>query len=179
MGRFDKIKGFDLLLEAFSKVAQVKQKVNLVIAGFTKDEYAQEEICHLLDFVLRHHLGQRVNFKAFQFSADKLALLKNCLFFVCPSRTETFGLVALEAIAAGKPVVAFNAGAISEIVQSGVNGILVKPYDTDKLAGAMLRLLDNPRLQGEMSRASQQIASEYDWSIIAQKYIAVYNELLN
>jgi glycosyltransferase involved in cell wall biosynthesis len=179
MGRFDKIKGFDILLEAFYKVAQVNQKVNLVVAGYTKDEGSQEEICCLLEYVLKHKLGQRISLEAFQLGKDKIALLKNCLFFVCPSRTESFGLVTLEAMTAGKPIVAFDVGGLSEIVQSGVNGILVKPYDTDELAQAMLKLLDNPSICGEMSRESKRIASDYDWSVITQKYLDVYNNLLN
>jgi glycosyltransferase involved in cell wall biosynthesis len=176
MGRFEKIKGFDLLLEAFHKVAQVNKKVGLVVAGYTKDEDSQKEKRNLLDFTSKHKLDQRISFKAFQLGADKIALLKDCLFFVCPSRTESFGLMVLEAMAAGKPIVAFDVGGLSEIVQSGINGILVKPYDTAKLAEAMFSLLDNPQLQAKMSAASKQIASGYDWSIIAKKYLAVYDD---
>ncbi len=187
MGRFfGTLKGFDLLLDAFSKVAKINSDIDLVIAGFpakehrcVRDKDEQAVKYRLLDFVLRHQLGQRVRFEPFMFGKQKIALFKNCLFFVCPSLLEGFGMVALEAMAAGKPVIAFNVGGIRDIVQPGVNGILVKPYDTGKLAEAMLNLMDNPHMQDKMSKAGKRIASHYDWSDIAQKHISVYNELLN
>ena len=88
-------------------------------------------------------------------------------------------MTVLEAMAAGKPVLAFNVGGIRDIIRSDKNGVLVKPYDTDKLAQTMLELLDSPSMCSRMSRESERIASDYDWPVITQKYLDLYSELLN
>lgn len=97
-----------------------------------------------------------------------------------PSSYEPFGIVALEAMATGVPVVVGNTGGLREIVTAGETGLAVEPNNPSALAGAISALFSNPDRAEEMAGRAKRVAlAEYSWSDIAGKTVAVYDEVLD
>jgi glycosyltransferase involved in cell wall biosynthesis len=96
---------------------------------------------------------------------------------VVPSFYETFGLTALEAAAFGVPVVATTAGALPEVIEPGVTGLLVPPGDSDALAGAILQLLSDSRLRRQLGQAGRErVLQTYAPGHVAEKLLQVYHQ---
>ena len=103
------------------------------------------------------------------------AVMRYISVVVVPSRYEPFGIVAVEAMASGRPVVASAVGGLSEIVADGRTGLLVPPGDPDRLAGALSRLLDLPDVRAAMgSAARQRVAEKFSPQASIQAYAAEY-----
>ena len=103
-----------------------------------------------------------------------------CDIFVIPSITESFGMVTIEAMACGKPVIGSNVGGIPEIIRDGVNGFLVPPRSQEGLAEKILFLLENPDLMEKMGNTNAVEAKEkYDLQVKAKKILQLYNETLS
>lgn len=103
--------------------------------------------------------------------------LRNLDIFVALSRleSESFGVSIVEAAACGLPVVAAAIGGLREVVVDGTTGILVPPEDPEAAAGALRRLIENPRLRVEMGRAGRAFAQRtYEWSECVDKMEAVF-----
>ena len=98
---------------------------------------------------------------------------------VVPSRSESFGLVALEAAACGVPVVAAAVGGLRTLVVHGLTGLLVADRDPLAFAGAIDRLLDDPVLAAELGSAAATRARTYTWSTAAARLRRVYHDLTN
>jgi glycosyltransferase involved in cell wall biosynthesis len=166
LGRTIRRKGFDLLIEAAGS-GQWDARWKLVIAGTGRElESLQAQA---------RPLGTRVVFTGLVEGADKRWLLQHCGFLAAPSREESFGNVALEAMACGKPVIASQASGFAEIVSPGENGLLTKVEDVGALAGAISQYqaasLD---LLGE---AALRTARQFSWKVIAQRYCDLVKEL--
>ncbi|MBI3815116.1 MAG: glycosyltransferase family 4 protein [Nitrospinae bacterium] len=96
------------------------------------------------------------------------------------SRPEPFGLVLLEGMAMGKPVVASNAGGVVEIVEHGVTGLLVKPADSDAIAEAVIYLLSHPEDADRMGKAGKErVERFFDIKAMSKKIETVYEEIIN
>jgi phosphatidylinositol alpha-1,6-mannosyltransferase len=145
VGRMDareRYKGHDQLLEALLGVPEAR----LVVTGEGGDRARLEAKAAGLG------MADRVLFTGFTSEATLAELYRRCAAFAMPSRGEGFGLVYLEAMRAGKPVLAARASAAEEIVADGRSGLLVDPDDRDELRGALFRLLDHP---GEAKRMGE------------------------
>lgn len=103
---------------------------------------------------------------------DKPALYRQALAFLYPSRYEGFGLPALEALACGTPVVGSNASAIPEIV--GDAGLLVEPDDAERMAGALIAVIDEPDLRRDLSEKALAQAARFRWERCARQTAEVY-----
>lgn len=99
--------------------------------------------------------------------------------FVFPSRTETLGLVLLEAMAAGCPVVAARSGGIPDIVQDGENGFLFDPTDANGAINATKRLLANPEERDALRRNARREAERWSWTAATQQLHNYYQTVLN
>ncbi len=108
---------------------------------------------------------------------DLPALYSGALCFVYPSYFEGFGLPPLEAMKCGAPVIVGNRTSLPEVV--GDAALTVDPYDTDAIAGAIKRVLNDPQLREELSSKGQKRASEFDWRETARKTLAVYEEAVS
>lgn len=145
VGRMDpreRYKGHDQLLEALKEV----EDVHLVVAGDGGDRERLEHKAKTLE------IGDRVTFTGFLSEATLAELYRRCAAFVMPSRGEGFGLVYLEAMRAGKPVLAARGSAAEEIVIDGKTGFLVDPDDREELRAALERLVGRP---GEAKRLGE------------------------
>jgi glycosyltransferase involved in cell wall biosynthesis len=172
MGSFGHKKGFDVLLRAFATVAAADPSIHLVLAG------AGKELPAYTALVEEHDMQGRVRFVGIAEGEFKIQLYQHCLLFVCPSRREPFATVNLEALAAGKPLVATAVGGNLEVVSDGENGFLVPPDDPEALAARILTLLKDPALRATMGRLSSELARGYDWEVIFPQYTAVFEEAL-
>jgi D-inositol-3-phosphate glycosyltransferase len=94
-----------------------------------------------------------------------------------PSRYESFGLVAVEALASGVPVVASRAGGLRFTIDDGLSGLLVKPQSPEALAHGLTTVLENDGLRAGMAAAARPSVARYDWPNIARQVMHVYRRL--
>ena len=172
MGRLVHKKGFDLLLRAFSMVASQRRDVDLMIVGEGPEEANLRQLATGLG------LSHRVQFVGFRHGAEKIALLKGCELFAACSRREPMGIVILEALAAGRAVVATQVDGIPDMITHGFNGLLVEPEDAHAAASAMLRLLKDDGQRRQLERRAMSSVARYDWPVITDRYAQIYSSLL-
>lgn len=170
-GKLAPRKGVDVLIRALPQVLK-EVEVKLVLAGSGN----QQDYQHLAQTL---GISDKIRFVG-RVPDDALRLLfSSCDLFVLPSRLEGLGIVILEAMAAGKPVVATNVGGIPELIESGQNGILVEANNEGKLAGAIVKVLSNKSLAQIIGENNMKKARErFSWEVAAQKTERVYNELI-
>jgi glycogen(starch) synthase len=166
IGRLVRFKGFDVLLKAFARSGISSH--DLLLAGEGPEREALERLAGELG------LGQRVKFLGRAERPAALALFQGCSFFVLPSRGEPQGIVALEAMASGKAIVATDGGGVPEIVTDGEVGLLVPMDDVPSLAGALVRLANDADLRHRLGSAGRARAQDFSWDSIADQYLDVY-----
>ena len=173
IGRHVVQKGFDLLLRGMAKLsADPAFDHDLVLAGDGAEHASLRSLAGELG------LAGRVVFPGRVDHAMAMRLFAGCSFFVLPSRHEPFGIVNLEAMAAGKAVVATRVGGVPEIVTDGVNGVLVPGEDAASLAAAVGRMAGDAALRDRLGRAGRERATGFTWPAIADQYIAVYEQVI-
>ncbi len=167
IGRHVPQKGFDVLLQAFARAGQTSH--DLLLAGDGPERPALERLADALG------LGDQVRFVGRADRPTAVSLFAGCSFFVLPSRQEPQGIVNLEAMAAGKAVLASRVGGVPEIVQDGETGLLVPPEDACALAQAIDRLTDDNPLRQRLGAAGRERAKVFDWEAIADQYLGIYD----
>ena len=159
-------KGLDLLLGAW-KLAHERVDGQLVIAGGGYDE------ARVRREVARLGLTDRVRFAGWVTGAEKSRLLASARVVAMPSRMETFGIVAVEALAAATPVVAFAIPALREVVPEGA-GFTVAPFDVETYAQRLIELCTDADLALAMGSEGREFAAGYDWDVLAAQQAQVY-----
>ena len=110
---------------------------------------------------------------------DKARFYKTADIFCAPSTgQESFGIVLLEAMAAGCAIVASDIHGYKKVVQRNVSALLVEPREVDALARALERLVGDPELRQRIGRAGAERAPEYDWSHVTAQLVGVYEEVI-
>lgn len=99
--------------------------------------------------------------------------------FVFPSLIETFGIVLVEAMAAGLPVITTDAPGCRDIIRRGRDGLLVKPDDTQSMAEAMYKVLTDLECRERLKQKSQTRAQDFSWDVVVERYIVIYAQLLS
>jgi glycosyltransferase involved in cell wall biosynthesis len=166
VGRISRWKGQMLLLEAFNKLVKTHQNIRLVYIGSTPPNQ-EHFLDSLKDKIKNYDLIQKVNIIPFQ---DNIHQFWQCIDIAVVSSTEPepFGMVAIEAMMAKKPVIAANHGGLTEIVVNNETGFLVEPNNKDALKDALEKLITNPELRTSFGEKGFQRAAE-NFSI--QKYV--------
>lgn len=126
----------------------------------------------------KHFAGTPTHFVGYLQGKDLGAAFASSDAFVFPSRTETLGLVLLEAMAAGCPVVAARSGGIPDIVQDGVNGYLFDPTDAEGAIVATQRLLQNSQEREILRRNARQEAEGWSWSAATRQLHCYYQTVI-
>lgn len=178
VGRIERRKGIDTLVEAFAAVSRQVPELHLAIAGRDTDTSPDGgSLRGWLEGLLETHAcARRVHWLGPRDHRDLPELYAGCDFFVAPSRLEPFGLVYLEAMAAGKPVVGCAAGGVPEIVQDGMQGVLVPPEDPLALAGALRALAADPERRRSMGERARERAEAFDHRALAAHTVSCYRE---
>jgi len=156
VGRLDPGKGQSVFLDALSRLGGIGGVMGLLIGEETKGEPGYRKA--LEDRVTQLRLQERVTMLGF--IKDPWDYYPMLDLLVLPSRKETFGMVVIEAMAFGLPVVATNAGGVPEIVMDGVTGILVPPDDPEALARAISRIMSDRKMASEMGLQGRRRAVE-------------------
>jgi glycogen(starch) synthase len=168
-GRLEWEKGVHDLLAALPRVRRAFPGTRLVIAGQGRQAAA------LLEQSRKLRVRRSVDFAGHLPDRTLVALLAAADVVVLPSRYEPFGIVALEAAAAGAPLVASTAGGLAELVVDGVTGLSVTPGDVEGIAAAIRTVLTDPTSAARRARAAKsRLATEFNWQGIAKQTEAVY-----
>ena len=171
IGRLVPAKGHRYLFEAFVEVVRRYPEASLHVVGIGPLE---AELKRLAD---RLGIAGHVRFHGVR--RDILRFLEALDILVVPSILEPFGIVCLEAMAAGVPVVASRVDGIQEIIEDGKTGILVPPGDVPVLAKAILRLLEDPHLMAEIRCNGLKVVEErFEIGKMISEYQALYLECL-
>ncbi|HID93237.1 MAG TPA: glycosyltransferase family 1 protein [bacterium (Candidatus Stahlbacteria)] len=169
VGRFEPRKGLIFLIEAFPKVLAEAKDARLIIVG-------SGNIKAIIPPKIRKHVyvvpyARPEDIPRYYVSAD---------VFVSPAiAKESFGIVLLEAMASGRPVIASDIPGYRCAMKEGEGGIFVPPKDPDSIARAILELYNNPNLRRELGIKGRKHATLYSWNKVAKKLEALYYELLS
>ncbi len=166
-------KGPHVLLEAFSRVKNEIKEIKLVFAGRGEMQKELEKLAVELGV-------DDVIFTGFVDEELKEYYYKSADIFCLPSITmaEAFGIVNLEAMACGIPVISTKLGGIPDVVSDKETGLLVEPEDSNALADAIIYLLENEDIARKMGINGKRKVEEYSWKKIAERTDEVYKELI-
>jgi len=174
VGRLEKRKGFRYLLRAFRYVKAAVPNARLIVVG----AYDREEKAPFVHYARQEHLRD-VKFVGYAEPGLIPYYYRSAHVFCAPSTGfESFGIVLLEAMAAGVPIVASDIPGYRTVLTDGVEGLLVPPANEPALAGAIIRLLQNADLRTQMGTRGRLTAERYDWSRVSLQIESYYEELL-
>jgi D-inositol-3-phosphate glycosyltransferase len=185
VGRIQPIKGIDTLIRAIALLRgrdpEMRSKICVAIIGGDADADAgqeQGELARLRDLRESLGLGDLVTFLGSKDQDTLVNYYSAASVVVAPSHYESFGMVALEAMACGTPVVASDVGGLSINVADGFNGYLVPAGDAEALAAKLALLLKYDSLRKQLSWQASRWAERYSWSNIAEEVMVVYEKAL-
>jgi D-inositol-3-phosphate glycosyltransferase len=162
VGRIEPLKGIDVLIEAIAILRQQGLPVCLSVIGGEAEgdpETTNGEMGRL--HALREQYG-----------------LTDMIAFLGSRDQESFGMVALEAMACGKPVVASQVGGLAYLIQDGVTGFTVPVDDPQELASRLMILINDEELRQRMGAQAASFASQYSWEKIALRIVDEYRAVL-
>jgi glycosyltransferase involved in cell wall biosynthesis len=170
-------KGVDDAIRAMADLPDCE----LVVAGGPDSEHfdADPEVQRLRRLAIEVGVADRVRFAGAVARPDVPALIRSADLMLALPWYEPFGMVPLESMACGVPVVGTSVGGLRDTIEDGRTGLLVPPRTPAAVAMAVRRLLASPGLRGAMAEQGPRVAAQrYDWSRVAQATEAVYGELL-
>lgn len=170
VGRLVPRKGVEYLIEAVWLIRGKGQDVCLYIVGKGEKGYELK----LKRLVRNYGLEKEVKFLGFVSDEELGSIYSEADIFVLPSLIEGFGLVLLEAMAYGKPVVASDIGGVNEVVRDGKDGILVKPKEPEGYAGAIIRLLQNDAFYNSCVSNVLDRVKHFSWEKCARETFELY-----
>jgi glycosyltransferase involved in cell wall biosynthesis len=165
VARLEEVKGIEYLIRAVDDF-------NLIIIGEGSNRKCLEALTEEL------HLEDKVKFLGEIPNKDIPANLKKAHCFCLPSLKEGFGIVVLEAMAAGLPAVATKVGGIVDIIKAEENGILVSPKNPREIREAIMRIKNNQELTTKLTENAKQGLKKYDWNNIADRVEEVYKKTI-
>jgi glycogen synthase len=169
VGRLEYEKGIHDLIAALPRIRRTHPGTTLTIAG------DGTQLDWLVEQTRRHRVVKATTFVGHYGHSQLLGALHDTDAVVLPSHYEPFGIVALEAAAAGAPLVTSNVGGLGEAVINGVTGISFAPRDIAGLATAVRQVLDDPEAaRSRAVAARERLTSDFDWATVARDTAQVY-----
>jgi phosphatidylinositol alpha-mannosyltransferase len=173
LGRLEKRKGLPFLLEAYAKIKPAFPDIRLVVVG---GDGGLRAVCEL--YVERNRLADVV-FTGYVPDEAKPDYYRTADIYCAPNTGgESQGLVILEALAAGAPIVASRIDGFRDVLTDGEEGFLTPPRDSDALADAIRRLLWDADLRDKMGQKAVKTASSYDWNRVSRQIAGYYQECI-
>ena len=172
VGRLTAQKGFDNLIRAYPSVRREVPQSRLLVIG---EGYMRPELESLAE---RERVKDSTTFAGFIDDAELVRVLKCSDVVAVPSRFEPFGIIALEAMAAGAPVVVSRVGGLAEIVEDSFDGLEVDPESPGSIAAATVRVLTDDRLAANLVERGREKARGYSWEGAAAKTEKTYSEAI-
>ena len=179
VGRIERLKGIDTLLESVAVVSRTCSGRNLkvlIVGGGGQTEAENAELRRVVQLHRDLNLEEQVEFVGSKPQEMLPLYYATADVTVMPSHYESFGLVAVEAMASGTPVIASNVGGLSFTVKDGETGYLVPEENHFALAERVHTLLKNPELRLRMGEEAALHAQQYAWGNIADQILKVYDE---
>ena len=173
VGRLEKRKGFDYLLKAYRHIKRDFQRCRLIVVGpgvRLRNKYEKRINNNGLSDVIFTGYAAYSELPRYYKTAD----------IVCFPATgrESFGIVLLEAMAVGKPIIASDITGYASVMTNNTEGILIPPRDEEKLAEALIRMMTDKSLREQMAAKGRPKALKYDWANIARRVLDYYQQTL-
>jgi glycosyltransferase involved in cell wall biosynthesis len=183
VGRFDRIKGADLVLKAFAIAARERPHLRLIFVGpdvgLTNEQGLPMNFEEFVEKEIPSYARPRIHFYGTLTRPEIEDLRKKAFLTVVTSRYETFGNVVIEAMAFGCPIVATGVGGILEIIKDKQNGLMA-PLSASGIASTVTKLLDNPELAATLgSQAAQDCYEQFDPTKIGHRTINFYSTVID
>lgn len=185
VGRIQRLKGIDILIRAAAELRADLGGLRVLIAGGTGDEPGRQrseearELQRLRALVDDLNLQSVVQFVGAVDQPDLPTYFRAADVTVMPSTYESFGLVAVESMACGTPVVASRVGGLVTIVRDGENGALVPWRDPRLFADRIRPILVDAQYAATLRKGALETAEQFSWSAVAERTLAVYDSLLS
>ena len=174
VGRLEKRKGFSYLLKAYQQVKEEIPRCRLIVVG------PGTRLRKKYDRLVRRHKIKDVVFTGYTTYEDLPRYYKTADIFCSPATDrESFGIVLLEAMATGKPIIATNIEGYASVLTDGEEGLLVPPKDAKELARALITLMSDKSLRQRMGDQGLATAQEYNWEKVARMVLDYYLRILS
>lgn len=173
VGRFEPRKGLKYLLMAFPLVIKAFPEAKLIVVG-------EGFLEHYYRRYIEEHIKENVMFIGYVSPEDLPRYYASCDIYCTPATgAESFGIVLLEAMATGKPIVASDIPGYQTILADKEEGLFFKACDPESLAEKIICLLKNHEMMKEMKKAGRKKALKFDWQIVTKQVLDFYQEALN
>ncbi len=178
VGRIQPLKGADVAVRSLAELHRAGRKdARLVVIGGPSGPRGAKEVASLRRLVEKEGLSSHVSFRPPQPHELLSSFYRAADCCIVPSRSESFGLVALEAAACGTPVVATSVGGLTTLVEDGVTGCLTEPGDAAAIARHVAEIVGDESLKARLGRGAVAMAARYTWATAAESLSRLYTEL--
>jgi glycosyltransferase involved in cell wall biosynthesis len=183
VGRFDKIKGGDLILQVFEGLARSNPDLRLTFVGPDLGVTSPDGVMRSFEVHAQRTLTEaalaRITFRGPLHHSELPSLRRRHLVTICMSRSEVFPYSVLESMAMGCPTAATDVGGISEMIETGRNGMLVPSQDVSAMIAAIQKLLDDHELAARLGKqAWRDCVNRFGCSVVAEQMIAFYRSVV-
>jgi D-inositol-3-phosphate glycosyltransferase len=178
VGRIQPLKGADLAVRVLAALRAESEPSWLVVVGGPSGPRGQRAYDELLVLAAELGVADRLRMIAPQPHELLSSFYRAADICLVPSRSESFGLVALEAAACGTPVVAAAVGGLTTLVESGKTGFLVDDHSAEAFVGPVRQILDDPLLAQRFGASSARRARGYTWRGAAARLAVIHDELV-
>ena len=178
VGRIEPLKAVDTILEALhvlrDRLPSLLRNLHFMIVGGDPKSSRDREMNRLQDLSIELGINQLVSFVGAKEQAELPLYYAAATAVIMPSDYESFGMVALEAMSSGTPVIASQVGGLQFLVRDRETGLHIPAREPISLAECIIELLTNPSRTEDMGLAASRIAQEYAWSRIAERLLQVF-----
>lgn len=167
VGSLDERKNFRFTLKVFERIYNIDSKIKLIVIGKGKESYIRKSFGSINKEIINNiiHIEKVDN-------SDLRHVYSNADVFVLPSKKEIFGMVLLEAMYFGVPVVSSSNGGANTLIKNGYDGVIIEEFDSKVWSEKILELINDNKYNNEIrKRSSKKIKGKFTWESISQRFI--------